>query len=125
MAYVEAIPAFIEKQGWRYIVRGVKPTVMEGDWRPERMVILEFPARANAELQQVAARMMEEYPVTNTRMGAGLTPLLIEGLEAVDHDWVVGVQWHPERHEAEAPESDPNILLLSAFAERVREFAAS
>ncbi|MFZ5718742.1 MAG: DUF1330 domain-containing protein [Pseudomonadota bacterium] len=49
MPYVEAIPAFIEKHGGRYIVRGVEPTVMEGDWRPERMVILEFPARANAE----------------------------------------------------------------------------
>lgn len=49
MPYVEAIPAFIARHGGRYIVRGVEPTVMEGDWRPERMVILEFPARANAE----------------------------------------------------------------------------
>jgi len=49
LPYVEAIPAFIEKHGGRYIVRGVAPTVMEGDWAPERMVILEFPARENAE----------------------------------------------------------------------------
>ena len=49
LPYVEAIPAFIEKHGGRYIVRGVEPTVMEGDWRPERMVILEFPSRGNAE----------------------------------------------------------------------------
>lgn len=48
MPYVEAIPAFIAKHGGRYIVRGVEPTVMEGDWAPERMVILEFPARENA-----------------------------------------------------------------------------
>jgi uncharacterized protein (DUF1330 family) len=49
MPYVDAIPAFIEKHGGRYIVRGVEPTVMEGDWRPERMVILEFPSRKNAK----------------------------------------------------------------------------
>lgn len=49
MPYVEAIPAHIERHGGRYIVRGVEPTVMEGDWRPQRLVILEFPARANAE----------------------------------------------------------------------------
>lgn len=49
MAYVNAIPAHIERHGGRYIVRGVEPTVMEGDWRPPYMVILEFPARANAE----------------------------------------------------------------------------
>jgi gamma-glutamyl-gamma-aminobutyrate hydrolase PuuD len=60
----------------------------------------------------------------NVRPTAVATDGLIEGVEAVDHDWVVGVQWHPERHEAEAPESDPNILLLSAFARRVGEFAA-
>ncbi len=47
--YIEAIPAFIEKHGGRYIVRGAQPTVMEGDWSPERVVILEFPARENAE----------------------------------------------------------------------------
>lgn len=46
---------------------------------------------------------------------------LIEGIEATDHDWVVGVQWHPERHEAEAPDTDPNIRILEAFAARVRD----
>ncbi len=49
MPYVEAIPAFIAKHGGRYIVRGTEPTVMEGDWSPERMVILEFPSRENAK----------------------------------------------------------------------------
>ena len=47
--YIANIPAFIEKHGGRYIVRGAEPTVMEGDWAPERMVILEFPARENAK----------------------------------------------------------------------------
>ena len=48
MPYVSAIPAFIEKHGGRYIVRGVEPTVMEGDWSPERVVVLEFPSREKA-----------------------------------------------------------------------------
>jgi uncharacterized protein (DUF1330 family) len=47
--YISSIPAFIEKHGGRYIVRGVEPTVMEGDWSPELMVILEFPSRENAK----------------------------------------------------------------------------
>ena len=47
--YVAAIPAFIEKHGGRYIVRGAQPTVMEGDWSPERLVVLEFPDRAAAQ----------------------------------------------------------------------------
>ena len=47
--YIAGIPAFIEKHGGRYIVQGAAPTPMEGDWRPERMVVIEFPARENAE----------------------------------------------------------------------------
>lgn len=48
LPYVEAIPAFIAKHGGRYIVRGVEPVVMEGDWAPQRMVILEFPTSDHA-----------------------------------------------------------------------------
>src|SRR4051794_36140389 len=47
-SYIERIPTFIAKHGGRYIVQGVVPTPVEGDWRPERMVILEFPSRQNA-----------------------------------------------------------------------------
>jgi uncharacterized protein (DUF1330 family) len=44
MEYVAKIPSFIEKHGGRYVVQGVEPESMEGDWLPERLVILEFPS---------------------------------------------------------------------------------
>jgi uncharacterized protein (DUF1330 family) len=46
--YIAEIPAFIEKHAGRYIVQGAQPTPIEGEWAPERMVIIEFPARENA-----------------------------------------------------------------------------
>lgn len=49
MPYVAQIPAFIARHGGRYIVQGAEPAVMEGDWAPERMVILEFPSRDHAK----------------------------------------------------------------------------
>jgi uncharacterized protein (DUF1330 family) len=49
MPYVAQIPAFIAKHGGRYVVQGAEPAVMEGDWAPERLVILEFPSRADAK----------------------------------------------------------------------------
>lgn len=49
LPYASAIPALIERHGGRYIVRGAEPTVIEGDWTPERIVILEFAARETAE----------------------------------------------------------------------------
>ena len=47
--YIAEIPAFIAKHCGKYIVQGVVPTPIEGDWKPERMVIIEFPERQNAE----------------------------------------------------------------------------
>jgi uncharacterized protein (DUF1330 family) len=47
--YIAEIPAFIAKHSGKYIVQGVQPTIIEGDWRPERMVIIEFPEREKAE----------------------------------------------------------------------------
>lgn len=47
--YVEAIPAFIAKHGGRYASKGANPVVMEGDWAPQRLVILEFPSRGHAQ----------------------------------------------------------------------------
>ncbi|WP_442498931.1 DUF1330 domain-containing protein [Methylobacter sp. sgz302048] len=47
--YIEKIPFFIKKHGGRYIVQGVEPEVMEGDWRPNRIVVLEFPSKENAK----------------------------------------------------------------------------
>lgn len=44
---------------------------------------------------------------------------VIEAIEARDRSWVLGVQWHPERHEATAPDSDPDRLLFLAFRQAV------
>lgn len=44
-------------------------------------------------------------------------------IEAVEHDdpdrWVIGVQWHPERHEAHTPDEDPDRRLLAEFHQEV------
>ena len=47
--YILEIPAFISKHLGKYLVRGVVPTVVEGDWTPERVVVIEFPTKENAE----------------------------------------------------------------------------
>lgn len=47
--YIAEIPTFIAKHSGRYLVQGARPTTLEGDWKPERLVIIEFPQRAKAE----------------------------------------------------------------------------
>lgn len=47
--YIEKIPAFIQKHDGRYIVQGVEPEIMEGNWKPERVVVIEFPSEEKAK----------------------------------------------------------------------------
>ena len=48
MEYVKQIPDYIKKHDGKYIVEGVVPEVVEGEWSPERMVVLEFSSKENA-----------------------------------------------------------------------------
>lgn len=41
--YKAAAPASIARYGGRYLARGGATTVLEGNWQPNRLVILEFP----------------------------------------------------------------------------------
>jgi putative glutamine amidotransferase len=57
------------------------------------------------------------------RLGSGLRAVawaddgVVEAVESVEHPWVFGVQWHPERGEAESPgdRRDPDRRLIYAF----------
>lgn len=46
--YSEQVPATIAKYGGRYLVRGGKTEVREGEWPGPRTVIIEFPSLARA-----------------------------------------------------------------------------
>jgi uncharacterized protein (DUF1330 family) len=48
-AYRERAPATVEKYGGRYLVRGGPHETVEGDWNPERVVILEFESVERAK----------------------------------------------------------------------------
>ena len=46
--YAERVPATIASHGGRYLARGGEVDVLEGDWQPSRLVILEFPTSDDA-----------------------------------------------------------------------------
>jgi uncharacterized protein (DUF1330 family) len=47
--YQTKVPALIRKHGGEYLVRGGKFVILEGDWKPSRLVILRFPDIASAQ----------------------------------------------------------------------------
>lgn len=46
--YKKMVPASVTQYGGRFIARGGKIDVLEGDWHPSRLVIIEFPNAARA-----------------------------------------------------------------------------
>jgi uncharacterized protein (DUF1330 family) len=47
--YKRQVPATIAAFGGRYLTRGGKVEVLEGDWQPKRLVILQFPSMEQAQ----------------------------------------------------------------------------
>jgi uncharacterized protein (DUF1330 family) len=72
------VPSSIALYGGRYLTRGGETNVLEGDWTPERFVILEFPtmeqARAWWSSPEYAEAKALRQAIATTRM------VLTEGL---------------------------------------------
>lgn len=47
--YVQIVPGTIEKYGGRYLARGGRVEVLEGDTQPGRTIIIEFPTFEDAQ----------------------------------------------------------------------------
>jgi uncharacterized protein (DUF1330 family) len=46
--YAQRTSATVEQYGGKFLVRGGQVETLEGDWKPERFVILEFPSAEQA-----------------------------------------------------------------------------
>lgn len=76
--YLEAVPEIAAKYGGVYRARGGSMEVLEGDWQPKRMVIIEFPTMNDL----MTWYNSEEYqPFKKIRQGITRSRLVaVEGL---------------------------------------------
>jgi uncharacterized protein (DUF1330 family) len=58
-AYAERVGATIAAHGGRYLARAGRSDVLEGDWQPARLVILEFPSIDAAHAWYASAEYAE------------------------------------------------------------------
>jgi uncharacterized protein (DUF1330 family) len=42
--YIEAVRPIVESHGGRYLVRGGQIVTLAGEWRPQRVIVIEFPS---------------------------------------------------------------------------------
>jgi uncharacterized protein (DUF1330 family) len=77
-SYKKGVGATIAAYGGRYLTRGAAVEVLEGDWSPKRLVIVEFPTMAKLK----AWYDCPEYrPLLETRKRASVSRLIVqEGL---------------------------------------------
>jgi uncharacterized protein (DUF1330 family) len=77
--YKQMAPASILQYGGRYIARGGAVDVMEGEWKPERLVLLEFPTAEHARQwwnsPEYAAPKALRQTIADTQL------VILEGLE--------------------------------------------
>ena len=77
--YKKQAAATVHKYDGKYIVRGGKTEVLEGNWKPKRIVILEFPTMERAKewlnCEEYRESRKKRHVTAKTNM------LVIEGLD--------------------------------------------
>ena len=76
--YRKQVPPTIEQHGGKYIVRGGPCETLEGDWKPKRIVVLQFDnmerAKAWHSSREYAEPRKLRHRTAKTRM------ILVEGM---------------------------------------------
>jgi uncharacterized protein (DUF1330 family) len=78
--YKAATPATLEAAGGRFLVRGGAVTILEGDWQPSRLVVLEFENLAAAERWYESAAYQAAKKLREG--GARMRMVAVQGLES-------------------------------------------
>lgn len=78
--YREAVPATVQKYGGRYLVRAGRWEIVEGNWKPRTIVVLEFPSVEQAkrwyDSEEYRRWKMQRQKASESNV------ILVEGIEA-------------------------------------------
>jgi uncharacterized protein (DUF1330 family) len=77
--YKTKVPVLVRKHGGKYLVRGGKFTILEGSWKPTRLVLFEVP---NAGAAQALFDDPEYQPLKALRQRVSKTDaVVVDGLD--------------------------------------------
>jgi uncharacterized protein (DUF1330 family) len=76
--YKKLAPAAIAKYGGRYLIRGGAYEAIEGNWKPQRLTVVEFESMEKAKVFYYSP---EYQAATKARKGAArMNMLLVQGI---------------------------------------------
>ncbi len=61
--YTAQVPATLERYGGRFVVRGGAAETVEGDWNPQRVVVLEFASADAARTWHASPEYQAILPI--------------------------------------------------------------
>lgn len=76
--YRGQVQATLDEFGGRFLVRGGQTETLEGDWQPERMVVIEFDSVENAKAWWSSS--MYADPKAMRQRSAKTNMLLVQGV---------------------------------------------
>lgn len=66
--YVARVPAVVEQYGGRYLVRGGEVVTLAGDWKPQRIVVLQFESSDQAQEYLTSPEYLALAPLRENSM---------------------------------------------------------
>ena len=76
--YIRAAPGTIAQFGGRYLARGGRAERLEGDWDPQRFVVLEFPSYERAREWWASAEYAGAKAIRQASVKTSM--ILVEGV---------------------------------------------
>lgn len=82
--YKKMVPPSLAAYGGRFVVRGGQVDVREGNWKPKRLVILEFPSAERAGAWYDSAEYADAKALRHATSTAEL--VIVEGVEGKNRE---------------------------------------
>ena len=76
--YLERVPAVVQAHGGKYLVRGGAIEIVQGDWTPRRLVVMEFETVEQARTWQNSADYAELKGLLNRSSNTAV--VIVEGV---------------------------------------------
>ena len=76
--FIERVPALVKSYGGRFVVRGGAVEVVQGDWNPSRLVIIEFDSAEQALNWENSEEFAEFRELRNSASNSNV--IVIEGV---------------------------------------------
>lgn len=72
--YARQTAATLEPYGGKFLVRGGQPETLEGEWKPKRIIIIEFPS---VEQAKIWVDSPEYSAIKGIRHGSAVSNIII------------------------------------------------